>query len=321
LDRITIVATGPIGVSIGIGLKRLQLPDTEIVGTAGDRWVLVKGAKMGAFDSTTGNLRSAMANAGLVVLDTAVSDTRKIMEAIAPILEKDCVVTDTGPNKLPVLAWAEEYFGKDVNFVGGRPVLREYPSSLDDASAAVFDDIEYCVVPARNAAAEAVRTVVGMIEVLGAKPLFLDAAEHDSYSSAAVHMPRLLSSALVGSLSQSSAWREIARLAGGEFKEVSQFAAENPEDSAAAYLDSPDTVAHWIDQAITELISYRDHIKSGDDGLAAALTRAYDERAKWVAGVIVEDKRPEIPTMGETISGMFFGRRLSQRFKQMSGES
>jgi len=49
-----------------------------------------------------------------------------------------------------------------------------------------------------------------LAELLGAKPLFLDEHEHDSYTSAAFHLPVLLSSALVNSVSAGPAWRERA---------------------------------------------------------------------------------------------------------------
>ena len=296
-----------------------MLPDTEIVGTSGDRGLLAKAAKMGAFDTTSGNLRTALRGAGMVVLDVAAAETREMMEAIGPVLESECVVTDTGTNKVEVLEWAKSYFGGGVSFVGGRPLPKERLDEVEAASPSVFDNIEYCVIPADGAAPGAVKTIVGMVELLGARPLFMDAHEHDSYAAAVAHLPRLLSSALVTLVSSGAPWREISRLAGAEFKQVSQFAADDPQDSTAACLANPEALAYWIDQAIAELASYRVHVREGGDGLLEAFARAHVERAKWEADVVVEEERPEIPSMGQTMAGMFVGRRLARRFRQISG--
>ena len=57
-----------------------------------------------------------------------------------------------------------------------------------------------------------------------------------------------------------------------------------------------------------------------NDSRAERSWAAHDERAKWLAGTIVEDRRPESPSLGETISGMFIGTRLSRRLKQLTGD-
>ena len=98
MDRITIITAGPLGLSIGLGLKRADLQNTEVVGTSGDRGLLTKGKKMGAFDRTSNNLKSALKGAQLVILDAPAGETRELMEAIGPTLEQDCVITDTGTN-------------------------------------------------------------------------------------------------------------------------------------------------------------------------------------------------------------------------------
>jgi prephenate dehydrogenase len=318
LDRITVITAGPMGVSIGLGLRAAGLRDTEIVGSSGDRDLLASATRMGAFDETSGNLRAAIRGAGMVVLDMPLGDTKELMEAIGPILERDCVVTDTGTNKVEVLGWAKSYLGPDKSFVGGRPLPRERLDDVRHARASVFNGSSYCVIPAEDAAPEAVKTVVGMVELLGARPLFLDAAEHDSYCAATTHLPRILSSALMGAVSTSAAWREIALVAGAEFERASSLAADDPVEGAGGCLASPDAVARWIDRAIEELSSYRDHVTRGDGGLLDAFTRAHVELSKWEAGSVVEETRPEGPSVKQTIGSMFLGGRLTRRLGQIS---
>ena len=318
MERITIIGMGPVGMSIGLGLKAAGLTDTEILGTSGDRKTLNYGKEIGAFDEISSSLRPALRGAQMVILDSTLGEAKELMEAIGPILEEGCLVTDTGPAKVKMMEWAAEYLPDHVEFVAGRPVAKEYMKSVEDATADAFDEGVYCIVTSRTTSQSAVKTVVGLAELLGAKPLFLDEHEHDSYTSAALHLPVLLSSALVNSVSSSPAWREIARVAGGEFGHVSELASGDAEDNALACLSSPETTIRWLDQAIEELTAYRGHIEAGGEELGRSFDKALDDWAKWKADTVVTSDAPDLPTAGETMSGLFFGRHISKRFRELT---
>ena len=320
MERITIIGMGPIGMSIGLGLKAAGLTDTEILGTSGDRKTLNYGKEIGAFDELSSNLRSALRGAKMVILDSTLGEARELMEAIGPILEEGCLVTDTGFAKVKMMEWATEYLPDNVEFVAGRPVSKEYMKTVEDATADAFDEGIYCIVTSRKTSQSAVKTVVGLAELLGAKPLFLDEHEHDSYTSAAFHLPVLLSSALVNSVSAGPAWREIARVGGGEFGLVAELASGDAEDNALACLSSPDTTIRWLDEAIEELTAYRAHIEAGGEELGRSFDKALDEWAKWKTDTVVTSDAPDLPSAGETMSGLFFGRHISKRFRDLTKE-
>ena len=317
MSHITLLGMGPISVSIGFGLKRAGL-NMEIVGTDRNRGPLHQASKMGAIDRATGNLRSAMDGAQLVVLDAPLADTKELLEAIAPILDEGCVVTDIGTSKVPVMGWAEECMREGTSFVAGHPLLKDPVASIDDAHAELFDGTEYCVIPTKTATPDAVKTVVGMVESLGARPLFLDAHEHDSYAAALAHMPLVVSSAVVSATTASVSWREASRVAGAEFRGVTQLASNDPSDSASACLANPDALVHWLDRLIAELGYYRDQVKEGGDGLLETFIDAWEQRAKWEAGAIVEEQGPEIPSAGEHMAGMLVGQRWAERSRKMT---
>ena len=318
MERITIIGIGPVGMSIGLGLKAAGLTDTEILATSGDRKTLNYGKEIGAFDEISSSLRSALRGAQMVILDSTLGEAKELMEAIGPILEEGCLVTDTGLAKVKMMEWASEYLPDHVEFVAGRPVSKQFMKSVEDASADAFEEGVYCIVTSRTTSQSAVKTVVGLAELLGAKPLFLDEHEHDSYTSAALNLPVLLSSALVNSVSNGPAWREIARVAGGEFGRVSELSSGDPEDNALACLTSPDTTIRWLDQAIEELTAYRGHIEAGGEELGRSFDKALDDWAKWKTDTVVTTDAPDLPTPGEAMSGLFFGRHISRRFRDLT---
>ncbi len=308
----------PIGVSIGLALKRAELASSEIVGTDGDRKALHHASNTGAVDETTGNLRKALEGAQLVVVDMPVSQTRELLEAIGPVLEDGCVVTDTSVAQVQVAAWAEEHLPDSAAFIGGWPLPWKPLSSLDDSAEDAFDGSFYCVMSGRSAQESAIKTVVGMVETLGATPLFMDAEEHDAYTAAVSLLPAVLASALVNTASASPSWREISRLAGQEFAESSRLASEDPKEMSATAAALGEPLVHWIDQAIANLGDVRKHLSDASADLESGFIRAWEERAKWGAGGVGESKGVEVPSAAHTMAGMMLSNRMVERYRQIS---
>ncbi len=317
MSHVTLMGIGPVAASMGLALKRAGLK-TEIVGTDRDRGSMRAAEKMGAIDRATRNIRSAMEGAQLVVLDVPLSDAEEMLEAIGPILEDGCIVTDLGTTKAQVIEWADEYLRPDTSFVGGHPLVMEHLVEVEDADASLFDKREYCVVPSSRAKREAVKTVVGMVEMLGARPLFLDVAEHDSYSAAMAQLPTVLSASLITMASASPSWREVARLAGPEFQELSQLSAVNPTSSAWSCAYNSEALVYWLDKMIAELSSFRDKVSEGDD-LADSFIHAWEQRARWESGELnLEQAGPEVPTMGEHMAGLVVGQKWAERSRKLT---
>ena len=281
MERITILGMGPLGVSIGLGLKRARLKDTEILGTDGDSRALKRAREMGAIDTANGNLRSSIYGASLVIMDTPHSETREFLEAIGPIVGQDTIVTDTGSAKMQVAEWARQYLPHDASYVGGRPLPRRTMYTLDDVRPDALDGAAYCVVAESMVSPTAVRTVTGLVEAIGAKPVFLSPEEHDSYAAATAHLPIALAAALVTAVSASPGWRDIAKVVGPEFSDVSRLAALDPEDNAVAFDGNRDALVHWLDRLIEELGGYRDQMRpySPRDAILESLQRLIDELA------------------------------------------
>ncbi len=319
MERITIIGMGPIGVSVGLALKRANLKNTEIVGSAGDRHALSTAAKMGAVDESDHNLRSAIKGAQMIVLDVPFSQMRELLNAVAPIVEDGCVITDTGTTKVRVMEWADELLPKSVSFVGGHPLLKAQITSIEDAHEDLFRTSEYCIMPSNASDEQSVKTVVGLVEMLGAKPHFLDAHEHDSYTVAMDMLPVVLSTAFVNATAGQSSWREMYKLATATFADYSKLASGDPLDNEAGVLSSPDSLVHWIDQVIGELYNLRNQINEKSDDLVESFINAWEARARWEAGAVVPKDGPSLPSARDSMATAFLGERLSQRMKQMSG--
>ncbi len=316
MDRIAIIGVGPVGVSIGQSLMARKLNSTEVVISTSDRNTASTISKMDAAHKVESNLRAAMTGAQLVVLDAPVGEMRDLMDTIGPMVEPGAVVTDTVNIKAPVMRWAKEFFPQDASFVGGHPLLKAAPESIEAADPSVFRGAKYTVTPAEGADEQAIRTVVGLVEALGARPVFLDPAEHDSYAAAMHHLPVVMSSAFVTTTAGSKGWREMHQLAESQFNVFGKHAANHPEDNEAVCLADPKALVHWIDQLILELYNYRNEIGEDSDALVERFTKAWELRAKWEADAVVPQTAAKIPNAGDSMMSVFLGEKLASRLRQ-----
>lgn len=300
-------------------MKR-RLNNTEVVISSGDRGVMNTVSKMGAADQTIANLRNAIDGAQLVVLDVPIGEMREMLEAIGPNLTEGAVVTDTCAIKTPILEWAEMYVRKGVDFVGGHPLPKRMPASIDSADPSIFTDARYTVTPGTATDETSVGTVIGLIEALGSKPLFLDPHEHDSYAAAMHYLPLVMSSAFVNTTAGSDGWREMYQLADTNFDDFSRLASNDPLDNEAVCLASPDALVHWLDQLIVQLYGFRNHIKEKDDQLLHSFVDSWELRARWEADAVVPDDGPRLPSARESMATAFFGEKLAMRLQGLRGE-
>jgi prephenate dehydrogenase len=318
VERITIVGLGPLGTSIGLGLKKANLSNAEIIGTSRERRNASNANKVGAVDRTYAGLGAAVDGANLVVLDADMGETEELLKTLGQRLEPGAVITDLGVMKSKAVAWAEQYMKEGVYFVPGRPLPKKPITTLEEADGAAFQGCRYCIVPPVSAPEAAVKTVVGMADALGSTPFFMDALEHDSFAAGTSYLPVVLSSALVTATTSSESWREMHRLASSEWDAVGCLASNSPDDNLAIARANPELLAQWLDKLILELQAYREKILEDSEDLRHVFVEAWEARARWEHGVVEDRSGPEIPTAMQTMGAFLFGDRLMRRQREMS---
>ncbi len=286
-SRITLVGLGLVGGSIGLALKRAKL-DAEIVGHDRDSGVAGRAQKRGAVDKTDWNLIGACAGAGLVVLALPLDQIKPTLEALAPHLEPGVIVTDTSTTKVPVMEWAKA-LPPNVHFVGGDPI----PSprrpvgghGIEAADADLLKDATYCLVSSASAASSAIQTLTSMVAVLGARPYFIDAAEHDGLMAGVEHLPTLLETALAAVTLRSPGWRELGQVAGANYREATALLPRKAETGRAELVANRGYLLQWIDRTDQVLSDLRGMLEREDgDGLVKLIEGLEAERERWQSG-------------------------------------
>lgn len=321
--RVAIVGLGLVGGSIGLALRRAGAA-SEVVGHDKDREASGKAKKLGVVDRTEWNLISACDKADLVILATPLDAIKPTLEAVAPYLKPGCVILDTASVKEPVLAWATALLPEQVHFVGGDPIVGGVAgrqSGLDAARADLFENSLFCLVPSARADEHAVQLTSNLVALLGAKPMFIDAVEHDGLLAAVNQLPAVMALALLDMAISQPIWRDLRKVAGSSFETGTRLAGADPDLYGVLALSSRDNLVRWIDAFSASLASIRqalveDEAQSLVERFAAALL----ERDKWLqdqrTGNWEEGPRselPERPSLLDTFLGGFWRRGGKKR--------
>jgi prephenate dehydrogenase len=277
---------------------------------------------MGAVDRIEPDPRDAVKGAGLVIIATPVRSIATVLEQIGPALEEGTVVTDTGSTKSDVLRWAQRLLPGGVSFVGGHPMAGKETQGIQAAEAALFREKIYCVIPSVDAPERAIRTVLGLVETLGATAWFIDADEHDQYVAAISHVPLVASAALFAMARGSKAWNDLAPLASSGFRDTTRLASGDPDMAADIFATNRQAVVHWLDRFLAELQAFRDLVASesevAEQDHDKRLTTAQLQREEFLVGRFDRGapRAPiDLPSTSTSFVDLLVGGRMAQRFR------
>jgi prephenate dehydrogenase len=282
MPRISIIGLGLIGSSLGLALRQAG-GDFEVVGHDRQPEVASRAKKRGAVDKTEWSLPNTVADSQLVIIATPVIAVETILETIVPHLRQGCVVTDTASTKSQVVKLAERLVPPGISFIGGHPMAGKEKSGPEEADPALFQNRTYCLTPLRTATDAAVDLVVGLVNAVGARPLFIDPAEHDGYAAAVSHLPFVAATALVRTVITSPAWRDISQVAATGFRDTTRVASGDTEMYRDICLTNREAILRWLDLYLGQLAEVRSLLAEGDAGqIESALRAAKEGRDEWL---------------------------------------
>jgi prephenate dehydrogenase len=184
----------------------------------------------GVIDHAAGTAREAVAGADLVILGApphlVPAQIEELAGPLRDVLGAGTVITDVASTKSLIVAAAER---AGLRFVGGHPMAGREQSGYGAASADLFVDRPWVVVAPRGAAARDVALVEALAWACLARPLRLDAAEHDDATAAISHLPLVASAALVEAVAgtvdgERPGWDLAADLAAGGWASMTRLA-------------------------------------------------------------------------------------------------
>ena len=292
--KVAIIGLGLIGTSIGMALRNAEERDSplgqiQVVGYDENRRATAEARNKLAIDKETPSLAEAVRDAQLVIIAVPVRATQDILRSLVTLATPGAVITDVSSTKVDVLAWAESLLPDSLHFVGGHPMAGRELSGPAAAESTLFKEAIYCLCPLVTTHPDAVALVEAMVKQIGAKPYFIDPQEHDAYVGGVSHLPFLLSSALVKTVTQRPAWREMAPLAAAGFRDITRLAAGSPVMHRDILATNREAMVHWINEMAQVLLDVRDLLEDKqDEELLQLFEEAQQQREEWL------DTRPNM---------------------------
>lgn len=267
MRRVAIFGVGLIGGSFALALRAAGF-DGEISGVS-SAGTIAAAMEMGVIDTGL-DAPSALGRADLIYLAQPILTIIETLRAIGPDIRPGTLVTDAGSTKKQIVAAAGACVRNGL-FIGGHPMAGKERSGVREADAALFQDRPYVLTPVRAEDSEApqFRELREWIVRIGARPITLDADEHDRLVAFTSHAPQLLSTALASVLADIE---EAPFVAGPGVLELTRLAL-SPFQVWRDILQTNDT---YVKEALAQLVAKLDHLGRhlASDDLAIEFERA-----------------------------------------------
>ena len=237
--RIGIVGLGLIGGSLAGALRHAG---NEVVGCDTSQDAEDIAVERGYVDAVQG-FESLASNVDMLILCTPVGETLRTIPASARFMKPDAIMTDVASVKRPVLD-AMNSVPRPFRCVGGHPVAGKETSGVRSADPAIFRGAPYAIVPGAVTSQRSIDVLTDLAIGIGARPVQIDAAAHDSVVARMSHLPQVLSSALSISVDDGrdkalagTGLQSMLRLAGSDEKLWADILAYNHDNVSAAIRD------------------------------------------------------------------------------------
>ncbi|RME09491.1 MAG: prephenate dehydrogenase [Ardenticatenia bacterium] len=250
ITQLAILGLGLMGGSFALAARRAGLA-SFIIGYDPQRDVMVRAVTDGVIEQAASDPHDAVRDADVVVLAAPVRAILQLLDEIAPCLRPGTLVLDLGSTKRDIVARMST-LPPHVRAVGGHPMCGKEVAGLHHAEAALFENAPFalCVTDRTDAVARA--TAETIARALGARPLWLDAAQHDTAVALVSHLPYLMSVALVAAALETED-AAPAQLASSGFRDTSRLAASNSTMMLDILLTNREAVLNAIENAMHAL--------------------------------------------------------------------
>ncbi len=281
--KITIIGLGQMGRALAAGLRTV-IKEADIVGHDKDLSVSRKAEQDKLVDRGAINLFSAMDGAALVAFAVPQPELETLLALIDKDVPAQALIFDISASKLRALK-AAEALPIDTPYISSSVVFDPTTRGTDAAKPRSFKNATWVITPRMSASPDSVSQFSSIVSALDARPVFMDAAEHDGLRMAVNEVPQALGAALFGALTQDSAWRERQWLAGDALHSVTDtLGSAQPAAVAALLMGQKDATRHWLNMTMLQLMALRDTVDAGDEAaLTKLLSLPVDARAKWLA--------------------------------------
>jgi len=270
-NKVAIIGTGLIGGSIALAIKRRRLAN-RVIGLSRRKKTLIIAKKIKAIDEARSRV-SELGDVDLVVLATPVGRIIELAPQLIKVIKKDCIVSDVGSTKQLILSRLSRNL---PNYVGTHPLAGSQNSGIVFARADLFEGSTCIITPGWRMNSRALVKITLLWRRLGARVVYLNAAEHDRALSMVSHLPHVLAYSLMTSVGN-----KYLKYAASGLRDTTRIAASDPYLWADIFLSNRENMLKAIDLFGADLADMRQAIEKRDKRkLISIMEKARDKREK-----------------------------------------
>jgi prephenate dehydrogenase len=294
IDKLVVCGVGLIGGSFALALREAGLV-RRVVGIGRTRAALERAQALGIIDEVSTSWAEALDGADFLLLAAPVGQMETIMQALAPHLGPDTVVTDAGSTKRDVIEAIYRNLGDRLaNVVPAHPIAGAEKSGADAAFASLYRDRKVVLTPLPENEPSAVLRVREVWEGCGSVVHEVPPHDHDRIFAAVSHLPHLLAFGLVHDLAERANAEQLFGFAASGFRDFTRIAGSSPEMWRDICIANRQPLLAELDQYLAELAYLRALLLSADgERLEQLFAEARDARTAWGERFRTDPNTPE----------------------------
>ena len=235
----------------------------------------------GLFALVTDEVEQGMAEADAVILATPVSQILRLIAQLPALRPDGCLVFDLGSTKAAIsVAMAD--LPPQFEAMGGHPMCGKETAGFAAADPLLYQEQTFILCPNERTTPAAETFAYQLVELIGARPLLLDAVEHDQIVALVSHLPYLVAAALMQQAAaqqderlwpvSASGFRDTTRIAGSDprmmldilvtnktavLAQINQYQQTLNQLQTLLQNDDSHDLARWLATAQQQHIAYR----------------------------------------------------------------
>jgi prephenate dehydrogenase len=272
--RVGIAGLGLMGGSLALALRgQVRL----LHGLDRDAATRRRALREGVVDSAEAMLTAGSPPLDLLVLALPVRAIVQMLDNLPALRPAGCGVLDLGSAKRVVVA-AMSALPEHFEAIGGHPLCGKETSGLAAASADLYRGQRFVLCPTARTTGAIRDRALALIEAIGARPILLDADEHDVILAATSHLPYVISATLMRSVVEKRQWS----LSASGFRDVSRLAGGEPQVMLDILLTNRDELLAALARYRADLDFFQEALERGDErALAGWIAAAHAAHAAY----------------------------------------
>ncbi len=272
--KVCIIGIGLIGGSLAIDLKRRGFA-SSVIGVDNNKHHQNIALHSGLVDKID-TLENAVKKSDLIILSTPVSANREMLPKILTLIDgTNKVAIDMGSTKSGVAEAVINHPNRG-RYVASHPMAGTEFSGPMAAIGKLFDYKHLIICDKELSDEDALRTVVGMYNILNMKISYMKSEDHDIHVAYVSHISHITSFSLALSvLDKEKDEENILKLAGGGFESTVRLAKSNAETWAPIFLQNSEHIIEVLDNYLEKMNLFRKYILEKDsEGLTELMNEA-----------------------------------------------